>query len=194
MIAGGTHVCAQCGGENEEPGSEPRGFCSDECKRAYDRECAAALLTVPDLGPPLPESSSNERVTCDGCRGKGTHETEGGGLRKCLDCNGTGRDLLAESAIPAVPPAAEDPKPSPADITRACIDAVVYLDECLRAYVDAARRVENAQLRWQAARSAKAAQMLADGTRLVSIGGVTYEAKRGRKGAAPTLVPVKVEE
>lgn len=149
-----------------------------------------APLTVPNLGPPLPDYGMTP-ASCGACAASPPGSTFSTG--EAAFCEVCGAVPAPESTIPAVPPA-EAPQPSPADITRACIDAVVYLDECLWAHVDAARHVENAQLRWQAARSAKAAQMLADGTRLASIGGVTYEARKGRKGAAPTLVPVKVEE
>ena len=111
-----------------------------------------SALTVPDLGPPLPESS-----------------------------------------IPAVPPA-EAPKPSAAELS----EAIVRGFDSLASYEEDRRRavtqIERCTKLLDAAYATKAAQMLADGTRLVSIGGVTYEARKGRKGAAPTLVPVKVEE
>lgn len=179
MIAEGTHVCAQCDGENEEPNSEPKGFCSDECKRVYDLEYASgavdrspvrdemsggAFLTVPDLGPPLPEYEPNDSLS-----------------------------LPTGNAIPAVPPT-EAPKPSPAVLT----ERVIRLQDALSMLAMAAKRAEDeanaAGLMLDQAVSAKAAQMLADGTRLVSIGGVTYEARKSRKGASPTLVPVKVGE
>lgn len=156
MIAEGTHVCAQCGEENEEPDAEPRGFCSDVCKSEYDRtlggEQDASALAVPDLGPPLPESN-----------------------------------------IPAVSPA-ETTRPSHFALSTAILNSY---DEVHVAESEVAKwfaALNAAKVALQDAIAAKVAQMLADGTRLVSIGGVTYEAKRGRKGAAPTLVPVKVGE
>lgn len=142
-------TCQQCGGENEEPDAEPKGFCSDECKRVYDREYTAGFLAAPPLAP--------------------------------------------ESRTPAVPPT-EAPKLSASGLSEAILNSMdkVHLAESEVAKWFAA--LNAAKVGLQDAIAAKAAQMLTDGTRLVSIGGVTYEAKRGRKGAAPTLVPVKVEE